>query len=154
MPEGALYVPDVPNDREGPQASEPSKCLNGWSYRERLAKRPSDRSYNRLEKRLPRGHNSCGRGSPCPCTLGTTRVPTAKKLHHFHAQSSLGQSCHKESLVSMHVGSLRWCPTLGDSVDCGLPGFSVRRLLQAKILERVRLYWLPYPSRALYFLPP
>ena len=35
---GALYVPDVPNDRERPQASEPSKCLNGWSYRERLAK--------------------------------------------------------------------------------------------------------------------
>ena len=35
---GALYVPDAQNNREGPQARKPSKCLNGWSYRERLAK--------------------------------------------------------------------------------------------------------------------
>ena len=35
---GPLYVPDAPNNREGPQAREPSKCLNGWSYGERLAK--------------------------------------------------------------------------------------------------------------------
>ena len=33
-----LYVPDVPNNRKGPHAREPSKYLNGWSYRERLAK--------------------------------------------------------------------------------------------------------------------
>ena len=26
------------NNREGPQAREPSKCLNVWSYGERLAK--------------------------------------------------------------------------------------------------------------------
>ena len=35
---GALYVPDVPNSREGPQTRGPSKCLNEWSYGERLAK--------------------------------------------------------------------------------------------------------------------
>ena len=35
---GPLYVPDVPNNRQGPQAREPSKCLNGLSYRESLAK--------------------------------------------------------------------------------------------------------------------
>ena len=35
---GPLYVPNVPNNREGPQAREPSKCLNWQSYRERLAK--------------------------------------------------------------------------------------------------------------------
>ena len=35
---GALYVSDTPNNREGPQASKPFKCLNGWSYRQRLAK--------------------------------------------------------------------------------------------------------------------
>ena len=35
---GALYVPDEQNSREGPQVREPSKCLNKWSYRERLAK--------------------------------------------------------------------------------------------------------------------
>ena len=38
QPEGPLYVLDAPNNREGPQAREPSKCLNGQSYRERLAK--------------------------------------------------------------------------------------------------------------------
>ena len=33
-----LYVPDALNNTEGPQAREPSKCLNGWTYGERLAK--------------------------------------------------------------------------------------------------------------------
>ena len=34
---GHLYVTDTPSNREGPQAREPCKCLNGQSYRERLA---------------------------------------------------------------------------------------------------------------------
>ena len=41
QPEGAggcLYVANAPDNREGPQAREPSKCLNGRSYGERLAK--------------------------------------------------------------------------------------------------------------------
>ena len=33
-----LYVPDAPNNRERPQAREPSKSLNRQCYRERLAK--------------------------------------------------------------------------------------------------------------------
>ena len=28
----------MPNNREGPQTREPSKCLNRWRYGERLAK--------------------------------------------------------------------------------------------------------------------
>ena len=35
---GALYVPDMPNNRVGPQAREPSKCLSGWSYGVKPAK--------------------------------------------------------------------------------------------------------------------
>ena len=35
---GALYVPDSPNNKEGPQAKEPSKCLNQQRYGEKLAK--------------------------------------------------------------------------------------------------------------------
>ena len=35
---GPLYLPDTQKNREGPQARETSKCLNGQSYRERLAK--------------------------------------------------------------------------------------------------------------------
>ena len=38
QPGGPLYMPDMPNNREGPQAREPSKCLKEQSYRERLAK--------------------------------------------------------------------------------------------------------------------
>ena len=38
QPGEPLYVPYMPNNREGPQAEEPSKCLNRRSYRERLAK--------------------------------------------------------------------------------------------------------------------
>ena len=38
QPEGPLYMPDKQNNKEGPQAREPSKCLNGQSYREILAK--------------------------------------------------------------------------------------------------------------------
>ena len=54
----------------------------------------------------------------------------------------------------MHAGLLRLCPTLCDPVDYGLPGFSIGGVLQARILERIGQYWLPYPSRALYFLLP
>ena len=60
----------------------------------------------------------------------------------------------KKSLASICVGSLRSCPTLCDPEDCGLPGFSVRGILQARILERIGRFWLPYPFRALYFLLP
>ena len=52
QPGGPLYVPDPWNNREGPQAREPSKCLHGWSYRERLARGLLIDSYKRLEKRL------------------------------------------------------------------------------------------------------
>ena len=31
-----------------------------------------------------------------------------------------------------------------------MPGFSVKGLLQARMLERIGQYWLPYPSRTLY----
>ena len=33
-----VYVPDASNNREGPQARELSKCLNGQSYGEILTK--------------------------------------------------------------------------------------------------------------------
>ena len=54
----------------------------------------------------------------------------------------------------MRTGLLWSCPTLCDPVDCGLPGFSVRGVLQARMLESIGQYWLPCPSRALYFLLP
>ena len=38
QPRGPLYVTDMMYNRDGPQAKEPSKCLNRWSNGERLAK--------------------------------------------------------------------------------------------------------------------
>ena len=38
QPGRPVYVPDVPSNREGPQARESSKYLTRQSYRERLAK--------------------------------------------------------------------------------------------------------------------
>ena len=45
------------------------------------------------------------------------------------------------SPVWMSAKSLQWCQTLCDPVDCSLPGFSVHRILQARILE-----WVAMPS--------
>ena len=39
----------------------------------------------------------------------------------------------------MSAKSLQWCRTLCDPVDCSLPGFSVHRILQARILEWVAM---------------
>ena len=60
----------------------------------------------------------------------------------------------KKSLVSVHAGLFQSCPTLCSTGDHGLPGFSVSRVLQGRILESIGQYWLPYPSRVLYFLLP
>ena len=55
--------------------------------------------------------------SPCKPSSCTT----------FTLSSHWGRAATgKKSLVSMHAGLLRSCPTLCDSVDCALPGFSVR----------------------------
>ena len=54
----------------------------------------------------------------------------------------------KESLASMHPGLLQSCPALCDPVACGLPGFFVRGVLQARVLECIGQYWLPYPAAA------
>ena len=40
-------------------------------------------------------------------------------------------------LARMHVKSLQSCLTLRDPMDCGLPGFSVRGILQERTLECV-----------------
>ena len=103
---GPFYVPEVPNNREGPQAREPSKCLKGQGYGERPAKDafwlPATK---RPEERLWEGHNSCGGGSPCPCTLGTSGSSQVKQLCHLHTHLSLGQS-QEQTPVSAHMQ--RW----------------------------------------------
>ena len=73
-----------------------------------------------------------------PAHLAPPGSPQPQQLRYLPAQPSLGQSCHRlKSLASVHVESLRLFPTLCDSVDLGLPGFSVRGVVQA----RTGVYW-------------
>ena len=63
---GPLYVPDMLKNREGPQAREHSKCLNGWSYMGvRLAKEdfrsPATRGWKNDSDRAITGE---GNGNP------------------------------------------------------------------------------------------
>ena len=132
-------MPDAQNNREGPQAREPSKCWNGWSYREDSdrARSPAPEAVCVPEHLAARGPASQAAAPPSRSTLPGAGLPQAKK---------------KKSLVFMRAGSRRSCQTLCDPVACSLPGFSVREgVLQAGILEHIGQYWLPHPSRALYF---
>ena len=104
-------------------------CLNGQSYGERLAKEAF--------------RSPVTRGSKKDSDRAITPAEEAARV-----------PAHLEPTESLQVGSLQSCPTLCDPVDCGLPGFSVRGVLQARILEHIGQYWLSCPSRALYFLLP
>ena len=83
-------------------------------------------------------HTWCHQGSrkPSSCTTFT--------LNSYWGRAATGR---KKSRAFMDARSLQSCPTL--------PDFSVREgLLQARILERTGQDWLPYTSKALYFLLP
>ena len=118
---GCLYVPDAPNNREGPQAREPSKCLNRQSYGERSpATKGSKKDYDRAI-------TLAAEAVHVPAHLAPPGSLQAKQLRHLHAQLSLGQSCHRQKNVLLLctqdcLGRVQLC----DPVDCGPPGFSVR----------------------------
>ena len=120
-------MPDVPINREGPQAREPSKCLNRQSYRERLAQKTCLSATRGSKKDSDRAITPAAETVHVPAHLVLPGSLQARQLYHLHAQLSLGQSCYRQkSLASMCTGSLWPCPTLSNLVDCGLPGFSVR----------------------------
>ena len=86
----------------------------------------SVRPHRRQPTRLPRPWDSPGANTGVGC--------------HFLLQ------CMKVKSESEVTQS---CPTLGDPVDCSLPGSSVQGIFQARVLEWgaiaffVRLYYLP-----------
>ena len=148
-------MPDAPKHREGPQKREPTKCLKGRSYGERLAKEASDYQLPEAQKKTDMSITPAAEAAHVSAYLVPPESPQPKQLCQLHTQHSLGQSCHRQikSLVSMHTELLWSCPALCDPVDCGLPGFC-QGVLQARILERVGQFWLTYLFRALYFLLP
>ena len=89
-------MPDAPNNREGPQAREPSKRLNWWSYGERLAKEPSDRQLQDSEEDSDRAITPTVEAVRVPAHLVLLGSQQAKQLRRLHAQLSLGQSCHRK----------------------------------------------------------
>ena len=74
-----------------------------------------------------------------PAYLVLPGSPQAKQLCNLHAQLSLGQSCNKQKLSCVYVGRV--------PLACQA-SLSVRRVLQARILEHIGQYWLPYPPSA------
>ena len=86
-----------------------------------------------------------------PAHLASLGSPQAKQLYRLTG-AELPQAKNILRLCMQgHFGCVHRC----DPVDSGLPGFFVREgVLQTRILEHIGQYWLPYPSRALYFLLP
>ena len=68
---------------------------------------------------------------------------------HLTCSNLLGEFCWKalltlsrmEKMMGENVHALHLCLTLCDPMDCSPPGFSVHRILQARILE-----WVTTPS--------
>ena len=144
QPGGPFCVPAAPNNREGPQAREPSKCLNGQSNGERLAKEALWLPATRGSKKDSDWATTPAVEAVC---VPTHLVPPAswlpKQVHHFHFNPHLGElvcphrqteACVYVCRVSSVVSNSLWPCGLWP-VACGLPGFSVRGVLQARILE-------------------
>ena len=91
-----------------------------------------------------------------PAHLALPGTPLPKQLCHLHAQLSLGQSCHRQKKSCAYVG--RVTPVVSHfatlwTVACQA-SLTGRRVLHVRILDHTGQHWLPYPSRALYFLLP
>ena len=101
-----LYVPDTQNNREGPQAREPSKCLNGQSSRERLAKESFWLLATRgLEKDSDRAIIPVVEAVHVPAHLVLAGSLQTRQLRHLRPQLSLGRAATgKKSFASMSTG--------------------------------------------------
>ena len=97
QPGGPRYVPESPNNTEGPQAREPSKCLSGRSYWESLAEEafwsPATRGSG---KDSDRAITPAAEAVHVPAHLVPPGSPHLKQPHHLHVQPSLGQSCRRQ----------------------------------------------------------
>ena len=121
---------------EDPRQGSPLSARMEGDAEKDWPKRPSDRQ-------LQRGSKKDSDRAITP-VAEAVRVPTGQAAA---SPSHWGRAATgKKSLVSMCAGSLWLCPTLCDPVVCGLPGsLSGKGVLQARILEHIGQYRLPYP---------
>ena len=118
-------------------------------------KRPSLLAARGLKKDSDRAITPAAEAVRVPPHVAPTRSLRPKQLCHIHTQPSLGQSCRGKKKVRWLCMWGHFCHVqLCDPMDWGLSGFSVSGVLQARILECIGQYRLPYPSRILYFLLP
>ena len=85
-------------------------------------------SYKRLGKNSDRAVTPATEAVCVPAHFTPPGFLQPEQLHNLHAQLSLGQNCHrqkKKKILGLCTHG-RFSPTLCISVDCGLPGFSVR----------------------------
>ena len=88
------------------------------------------------------------------CTLLTTCILSIiSGLSSSHTLSSSCADCSLNTFVFSLLSSVQClvliaqsCSTLCDSMDCGLPGFSVHGILQARILDWVAIFFSRWPS--------
>ena len=115
------------NNREGPQVREPSKCLNGQSYGERLAKEAfSGQLPEARKKDSDRAITPVAEAVDVSEDLAPPESPQPKQLYHLHTQPSMGQSYHWQILclcIQDHSGRVQLFVTLW-TVACqaSLPG--------------------------------
>ena len=135
--------------------------LSAWksgAMEKEWQKRPPDRQLQDAgRKDSDRAKTPVAEAVRVPAHLAPPGYLKVMKLHHLHAQLSLGQSCHRPKQVLClcahgYFGSFRFFVTLW-TVACQA-SLSRRGLLQARILVRIGPYWLTYPSGALHFLLP
>ena len=139
-----------------PKQGSPLSAYNGRSFGERQGKEVFWPATRGLKIDSDRATTPAGEAVHVPAHLAPPGSLQAKQLHHLHTQLSVGQSCHgqKHSCIYAHIvtsvvsNSLRRCRLWPARFLSG------RGVLQARILEHTGQYWLPYPSRALYFLLP
>ena len=110
----------MPNNREGPQGREPSKCLNGRSCGERLANESFWLQTTRdLKIDSDRAISPVVEAVRVPTHLASPGSPQAKQMHQFHAQLSLRQSCHRQKKKSCAY-ACRIASVVSDSLQpCG-----------------------------------
>ena len=124
-PGGSLSVPDMLNNREGPQAREPSKCLNGRAMENDWPKRPSDHQLQEARKKALIGPELLWRRQSMSLHTWCHQGPCKRSSCDTFMLNSHWGRVATVSPASMHAGSLQQCPTLCNPVGCGLPGFSV-----------------------------
>ena len=118
-------------------------------------KRPSDCQVQEAGKKTDRAIIPATEAVHVPAHLVPLGCPHAKQLCHLHAQLSLEQSCHRQTMSCVYVCRV----TLVMSNSLRPCGMWPARLLCQGILpgKNTGVYWpiwLPYPSRALHFLLP